>query len=163
VSTPELNLACAEGDQHALIAELQRTATFPGAADVISIDGLRVEYADGFGLARASNTTPTVVLRFEADDAAAMARIQDEFRRVLSAIRPETALDSVRVEPTFDLTEVDSNLAFVTSQSYPWNDVANRIGRTFLGKLIVELLDAERETTVNADNLLIRQEHGLRD
>jgi phosphomannomutase/phosphoglucomutase len=92
VSTPELNLACAEGDQHALIAELQRTATFPGAADVISIDGLRVEYADGFGLARASNTTPTVVLRFEADDAAAMARIQDEFRRVLSAIRPETAL-----------------------------------------------------------------------
>ncbi len=47
------------------------------------IDGLRVEYADGFGLARASNTTPVIVLRFEADDAAALARIQSEFRRVL--------------------------------------------------------------------------------
>ena len=92
VSTPELNLACAEGDQHALIGELQASATFPGAADVIRIDGLRVEYADGFGLARASNTTPVVVLRFEADDAAALARIQGEFRRVLTAIRPHTAL-----------------------------------------------------------------------
>ncbi len=92
VSTPELNLACAEGEQHALIASLQQTAAFPGAAEVIRIDGLRVEYPDGFGLARASNTTPVIVLRFEADDTAALARIQGEFRRVLAAAKPGAAL-----------------------------------------------------------------------
>jgi len=92
VSTPELNLACAEGEQHALIAALQKTAEFPGAKDVIRIDGLRVEYPDGFGLARASNTTPMIVLRFEADDDAALARIQGEFRRILSAAKPGVAL-----------------------------------------------------------------------
>jgi phosphomannomutase/phosphoglucomutase len=91
VSTPELNLPCKEGEQHALIEELKRTATFPGATDVIRIDGLRVEYPDGFGLARASNTTPVVVLRFEADDPAALSRIQAEFRRVLGDIRPDAA------------------------------------------------------------------------
>ena len=92
VSTPELNLACAEGEQHALIAALQKSAEFPGAKDVIRIDGLRVEYPDGFGLARASNTTPTIVLRFEADDDAALARIQAEFRRVFAAAKPGAAL-----------------------------------------------------------------------
>ena len=64
------------------------TAEFPGAAEVIRIDGLRVEYADGFGLARASNTTPVIVLRFEADNEAALKRIQGEFRRVLHASLP---------------------------------------------------------------------------
>jgi phosphomannomutase / phosphoglucomutase len=92
LSTPELNLACAEGEQHALIEGLQRSAEFPGALRVIKIDGLRVEYADGFGLARASNTTPVIVLRFEADDAATLERIQDDFRRVLSAVKPGAAL-----------------------------------------------------------------------
>jgi len=92
VSTPELTLPCAEGEQHALIAKLQQTATFPGADEVITIDGLRVEYADGFGLARASNTTPVVVLRFEADSQAAIERIQHEFRRVLSAAKPGAQL-----------------------------------------------------------------------
>ncbi len=92
VSTPELQVACAEGEHHALIAKLGATAQFPGATDVVRIDGLRVEYADGFGLARASNTTPTIVLRFEADDGAALARIQDEFRRILVAAKPDIAL-----------------------------------------------------------------------
>jgi phosphomannomutase/phosphoglucomutase len=92
VSTPELHVACAEGEHHALIGKLAATARFPGAADVIRVDGLRVEYADGFGLARASNTTPVIVLRFEADDAAALARIQGEFRRVLDAAKPGLAL-----------------------------------------------------------------------
>ncbi|MET0345768.1 MAG: phosphomannomutase/phosphoglucomutase [Casimicrobiaceae bacterium] len=92
VSTPELNLACAEGEQHALIEKLQATATFPGAVDIIRIDGLRVEYADGFGLARASNTTPMIVLRFEADDAAALARIQEDFRRVFAVAKPGATL-----------------------------------------------------------------------
>ena len=55
---------------------------------MIRIDGLRVEYPDGFGLARASNTTPVIVLRFEADDASALERIQGEFRRVLGEALP---------------------------------------------------------------------------
>jgi phosphomannomutase/phosphoglucomutase len=92
VSTPELQVACAEGEHHALIAKLGATAQFPGATDIVRIDGLRVEYADGFGLARASNTTPTIVLRFEADDDDALARIQGEFRRVLNAAKPGIAL-----------------------------------------------------------------------
>jgi phosphomannomutase/phosphoglucomutase len=92
LSTPELQVACSEGEHHALIAKLAADAKFPGATDVVRIDGLRVEYADGFGLARASNTTPTVVLRFEADNPAALARIQGEFRRVLGAAKPGVAL-----------------------------------------------------------------------
>ena len=92
LSTPELNIACAEGEQHALIARLQADAKFPGASDVIRIDGLRVEYPDGFGLARASNTTPVIVLRFEADNPAALERIQRELRRVLTAAKPGIAL-----------------------------------------------------------------------
>ena len=59
---------------------------------MITIDGLRVEYADGFGLARPSNTTPVVVLRFEADNAAALKRIQEDFRRVILAVKRDAAL-----------------------------------------------------------------------
>ncbi|HET8876888.1 MAG TPA: phosphomannomutase/phosphoglucomutase [Casimicrobiaceae bacterium] len=92
MSTPELQIACAEGEQHALIARLREEADFPGALDVIRIDGLRVEYPDGFGLARASNTTPVVVLRFEADNVQALARIQNAFRRVLTAVKPGVVL-----------------------------------------------------------------------
>jgi phosphomannomutase/phosphoglucomutase len=92
VTTPELHWALDEGEPHRLIAELQRTARFPGAAEVITLDGLRVEYADGFGLARASNTTPVIVLRFEAEDAAGLARIQEEFRRVLLGAKPGATL-----------------------------------------------------------------------
>jgi len=89
VSTPELNLKMQEGEPHALIAELQKTAKFEGAQEIITIDGLRVEYADGFGLMRASNTTPVLVLRFEADNARALARIQADFRSVLRRARPD--------------------------------------------------------------------------
>jgi phosphomannomutase / phosphoglucomutase len=92
LSTPELQVACAEGEHHALIAKLAVDAKFPGATDVVRIDGLRVEYPDGFGLARGSNTTPTVVLRFEADNQAAIERIQGEFRRVLTSAKPGIAL-----------------------------------------------------------------------
>lgn len=92
IATPELNIACAEDEQHALIEKLRATAEFPGAVDVIRIDGLRVEYRDGFGLARASNTTPVIVLRFEADDTPALARIQGEFRRALTAVKPGIVL-----------------------------------------------------------------------
>jgi phosphomannomutase / phosphoglucomutase len=92
VNTPELQIKLKEGENYALIEKLQKSARFEGAREVITIDGLRVEYPDGFGLARASNTTPVVVLRFEADDAPALHRIQADFRRVLSAALPGAAL-----------------------------------------------------------------------
>ena len=92
VSTPELHLKLAEGEPHRLIAALQESAAFPGSTEVIKLDGLRVEYPDGFGLARASNTTPVVVLRFEADDSSGLERIKHEFRRVLLAVRPDAKL-----------------------------------------------------------------------
>ncbi len=91
-STPELNIKLTEGEPHQLIATMQTSARFPGAAEVITIDGLRVEYADGFGLARASNTTPVIVLRFEGDSPAALARIQGEFRRELLKVKPGAVL-----------------------------------------------------------------------
>jgi len=91
-STPELNLNMAEGEPFALIDKLKAEGHFTGATERITIDGLRVEYPDGFGLARPSNTTPVVVLRFEADNAAALARIQDDFRAAISAVWPGVEL-----------------------------------------------------------------------
>jgi phosphomannomutase/phosphoglucomutase len=92
VATPELHVKTAEGENFALVERLKREARFEGAIETITIDGVRVEYADGFGLARPSNTTPVVVLRFEADDAAALTRIQSDFRRVLLAVKPDAKL-----------------------------------------------------------------------
>ena len=92
VNTPELQIKLEEGANYALIERLQKSARFEGAREIISIDGLRVEYPDGFGLARASNTTPVVVLRFEADDAQALERIKNDFRRVLQEAQLEGQL-----------------------------------------------------------------------
>ncbi|GAB3625388.1 phosphoglucomutase [Pandoraea terrae] len=92
LSTPELQIQCAEGENFTLIDRLRATASFNGAGNVVTIDGLRVEYADGFGLARASNTTPVVVLRFEADNEAAIRRIQDAFRDAILTVKPDAAL-----------------------------------------------------------------------
>ncbi|MEK7232042.1 MAG: phosphomannomutase/phosphoglucomutase [Pseudomonadota bacterium] len=92
VSTPELQIKLKEGENFTLIERLQREAHFEGAREVIKIDGVRVEYADGFGLARSSNTTPVVVLRFEADNEKALQRIQEDFRRVLLAAKPDAVL-----------------------------------------------------------------------
>jgi phosphomannomutase/phosphoglucomutase len=90
ISTPEINIALAkEGDNHRLVDKLQKEAKFHGATEVITIDGLRVEYPDGFGLMRASNTTPVLVLRFEADSREALARIQGDLKRALLAAMPE--------------------------------------------------------------------------
>jgi len=91
-STPELNWKLAEGEAHALVAKLQRMAPFPAAQRVLTIDGLRAEYADGFGLARASNTTPVLVLRFEGDTVAALKRIQEDFRKTLQPLKPNSPL-----------------------------------------------------------------------
>src|SRR5574343_1801412 len=87
-STPELNIKMAEGEPFALIDKLKAEGKFDGAEEIITIDGVRVEYKDGFGLARPSNTTPVVVLRFEADDTAALERIQAGFRQALLAVWP---------------------------------------------------------------------------
>ena len=75
-----------------LIAKMQKNAKFTGADDVLTIDGLRVEYPDGFGLARSSNTTPVVVMRFEADSEDALKRIQEDFRRVILAEKADAKL-----------------------------------------------------------------------
>ena len=91
VSTPEQHIKMQEGEPHALIAHLQDTATFEDA-EVLTIDGLRVEYIDGFGLMRPSNTTPVIVLRFEADNEVALKRIQEIFRAVILAAAPSVAL-----------------------------------------------------------------------
>jgi phosphomannomutase/phosphoglucomutase len=92
ISTPELHVQLAEGEPHRLIAKLQQEAQFPGAKEIIRIDGVRVEYPRGFGLARASNTTPVIVLRFEADDEKALAEIKEAFRKVLIAAKPDIRL-----------------------------------------------------------------------
>jgi phosphomannomutase/phosphoglucomutase len=91
-STPELHLDLQEGENFALIEKLRTGAEFPGADRVVDIDGLRVEYPDGFGLARSSNTTPVVVLRFEGESPEALARIQKEFARVILAAKPDAHL-----------------------------------------------------------------------
>ena len=91
-STPELHWALAEGEPHALVAKLQAAKPFPGAERVLTIDGVRVEYKDGFGLARASNTTPVIVIRFEADNEPALERIKNEFRRALQPLKPNAPL-----------------------------------------------------------------------
>jgi phosphomannomutase / phosphoglucomutase len=91
-STPELHWALEEGEPHALVAKLQKGKPFPGAQRVVTVDGVRVEYADGFGLARASNTTPNIVMRFEADNAAALERIKSEFRTALQPLKPDAPL-----------------------------------------------------------------------
>jgi phosphomannomutase/phosphoglucomutase len=88
VSTPELHVHTAEGENYTLMDALKRDAKFDAAKDIITIDGVRVEYADGFGLARPSNTTPVIVLRFEADNEAAIRRIQADFRTALRQVKP---------------------------------------------------------------------------
>jgi phosphomannomutase / phosphoglucomutase len=88
INTPELQLSTAEGENHPLVDKLVAAANFPNAK-VTTIDGLRVDFEDGFGLVRASNTTPCLVFRFEATNEAALSRIQTDFRQLLAAQAPE--------------------------------------------------------------------------
>ncbi len=87
-STPELNVPCAEGEPHAIIDKLRETAKFPGA-EIGTIDGLRADYPDGFGLVRASNTTPVLVMRFEGHNEAALHRIEKDFMAALRQVKPD--------------------------------------------------------------------------
>ena len=91
-STPELNVACVEGEPQRVVEQLLATAAFPGAQEVITIDGVRADYADGFGLIRASNTTPVLVLRFEGHTAQALERIQAHFMEALLAVKPDATI-----------------------------------------------------------------------
>ena len=88
-STPELNVACADGEPHRLVAELQALARFAAPAEVNTIDGLRVDWPDGFGLIRASNTTPVLVLRFEGQTPEALQRIETEMLALLRRVKPD--------------------------------------------------------------------------
>ena len=91
VNTPELRMETEEGEQHALVAELVATARFDDAT-VCNIDGLRVDFEDGFGLVRASNTTPAVIMRFEADSRQRLEAIQSRFRQLLHSVRADLNL-----------------------------------------------------------------------
>ena len=95
-ATPELNVTCAEGEPHRLAAELQALApsVFAAPAQVSTIDGLRVDWPDGFGLIRASNTTPVLVLRFEGHSDAALKRIEGEMLALLKRVKPDAKLGS---------------------------------------------------------------------
>jgi phosphomannomutase len=90
-STPELNVACVEGEPHKVTAVLQAKAAsaFSAPAKVSDIDGLRVDWPDGFGLIRASNTTPVLVLRFEGQTEAALHRIETEMLALLRSVKPD--------------------------------------------------------------------------
>ena len=92
LSTPELQITVGEGENHQLVARLQQEAKFDDAKQIITIDGVRVEYDDGFGLVRASNTTPVLVLRFEAENAIALKRIQQALGRAILAVKPDVKL-----------------------------------------------------------------------
>ena len=96
VATPEIKVPV-EGDAHGLVAQFARAAQVEDApftgARLTTIDGLRADWNDGWGLLRASNTTPVLVLRFEADNETALRRIKDLYREQLRLLLPEAALD----------------------------------------------------------------------
>lgn len=93
VNTPELQIPMAEGEPKRFIERLRAQAgQFADAADVIKVDGLRVEWKDGFALARSSNTTPVVVLRFEGDTPEALKRVKTRFIEVLRSIEPNLVI-----------------------------------------------------------------------
>ncbi|MDA7414977.1 phosphomannomutase/phosphoglucomutase [Xenophilus arseniciresistens] len=91
-STPEINVKCEEGEPHRLVAQLQGSAHFAAPAQVSTIDGIRVDWPDGFGLIRASNTTPVLVLRFEGQTQDALARIEAEMTALLKSVKPDAVL-----------------------------------------------------------------------
>lgn len=90
-STPELNVACAEGEPHAVVEALIKAAHFAAPAKVSVIDGVRVDWPDGFGLIRASNTTPVLVLRFEGQTPEALKRIEGDMLALLHSVKPDAS------------------------------------------------------------------------
>ena len=92
-STPELNVKCAEGQAHPLVEQLVAGFKMPAPAKLTTIDGLRVDWPDGFGLIRASNTTPVLVLRFEGHTPEALSRIQSDMMALLHSVLPGAKTD----------------------------------------------------------------------
>jgi phosphomannomutase len=92
-STPELNVKCAEGQPHTVVDQLVARVNFAAPATVNTIDGLRVDWPDGFGLIRASNTTPVLVMRFEGHTPEALNRIQTDMQALLHSVMPDAVLD----------------------------------------------------------------------
>ncbi len=90
-NTPELSIDVAEGENFAIMHRLLMNTDFPDGK-ITDIDGLRVDFSDGFGLVRASNTTPSLVVRFEGDTPEALTRIQDQFRQLILEIKPQLSL-----------------------------------------------------------------------
>lgn len=88
VNTPELHVQMEEGEHYALMERLLERVHYFAGSEVTTLDGVRVDYQDGWGLVRASNTTPTLVLRFEAESEAALQRIQNEFKMLLQQLEP---------------------------------------------------------------------------
>ncbi|OQW75489.1 MAG: phosphomannomutase/phosphoglucomutase [Proteobacteria bacterium ST_bin11] len=91
INTPELHVPMAEGEGVRFVEQLFSQARFKDGK-IINIDGMRVEFADGWGLVRASNTTPVLTVRFEADSQDAMQRIQAQFRQLMLQIKPDIKL-----------------------------------------------------------------------
>ncbi len=91
-STPELNVACKEGEPHTVVEALIKSAKFAAPAKISTIDGVRVDWPDGFGLIRASNTTPVLVLRFEGHTQAAMERIEGEMLALMRSVKPDAKI-----------------------------------------------------------------------
>jgi phosphomannomutase len=91
-STPELNVACTEGEPHAVVQKLVASAKFDAPARLSTIDGVRVDWPDGFGLIRASNTTPVLVLRFEGQTTEALHRIEAAMLALLKAAKPDAVV-----------------------------------------------------------------------
>ena len=94
-STPELNVPCSEGEPHTVVDALIKSAHFAAPAVMSTIDGLRVDWPDGFGLIRASNTTPVLVLRFEGHTEAALNRIEAEMLALLRSVKPDASFAAV--------------------------------------------------------------------
>ena len=92
VNTPELHIQLPEGENKRFVQRLQEQLHFDDATDTITIDGIRVEWQDGFALARPSNTTPVVVLRLEGDTAEALERIKTRFGQALKQVDPDVQL-----------------------------------------------------------------------
>jgi phosphomannomutase len=90
-STPELNVACREGEPHTVVEALIQAASFPAPAKLSTIDGVRVDWPDGFGLIRASNTTPVLVLRFEGHTEQALERIEADMLALLRSVKPDAS------------------------------------------------------------------------
>ena len=90
-STPELNVPCKEGEPHTVVEALIKSVNFSAPAVVNTIDGVRVDWPDGFGLIRASNTTPVLVLRFEGHTEAALHRIEADMLALLRSVKPDAS------------------------------------------------------------------------